>query len=178
MTKAGTKVYALDCNKAKLDDLVKEIPGITAVHQDLRDWETTREKVSQIKDLDGLVNCAVAVSLGDAVDVTEEQLDIILDVNLKAAINLMQVVGKQMVLNGKGGAIVNRTTVASKGLMAYSVAKAGLNMASKAFALELGPHKIRVNSLAPTIVNTKALEILSDEKIKKHCVGASNGPYD
>ena len=173
LTKAGAKVYALDCNKATLDDLVKEIPGITAIHQDLRDWETTREKVSQIKDLDGLVNCAVAVSLGDAVDVTKEQLDIILDVNLKAAINLMQVVGKQMVLNGKGGAIVNisstvGTTVASKGLMAYSVAKAGLNMASKAFALELGPHKIRVNSLAPAIVNTKSLEILSDEKIKSN----------
>ena len=46
------------------------------------------------------------------------------------------------------------------------VAMAGLDMATKVFALELGPHKVRVNSVAPSIVNTKMLEVLSDELTK------------
>ena len=169
---AGAKVYALDRDQDSLDALVKEIPTMIAIHQDLKNWEQTKETASQIMDLDGLVNCAAEVAIGAAVDVTNEQLDLILDVNLKAAINLMQVVGKKMVLNGRGGSIVNisstaGTTAASKNMMAYSVAKAGLNMATKVFALELGPHKVRVNSVAPAIVNTKMVEVLSDEIIKR-----------
>ena len=165
-------MYALDRDQDSLDALVKEIPTMIAIQQDLKNWEQTKETVSRIMDLDGLVNCAAEVAIGAAVDVTNEQLDLILDVNLKAAINLMQVVGKKMVLKGRGGSIVNisstaGTTVASKNMMAYSVAKAGLNMATKVFALELGPHKVRVNSVAPAIVNTKMAEVLSDEKIKR-----------
>ena len=51
-------------------------------------------------------------------------------------------------------------------LMSYCVAKAGLNMATKVFALELGPHKVRVSSLAPTMVNTRMKDTVSDEFIK------------
>ena len=93
LARAGAKVYALDCNKETLDDLVKEIPTILAIHQNLKDWEQTKETVSKLADLDGLVNCAGIVIFGAAVDTTKEEIDAILDVNLKAAINLMQVVG-------------------------------------------------------------------------------------
>ena len=89
--------------------------------------------------------------------------------NLKAAINLMQIVGKKMVLNGKGGSIVNITsvlgTLAMKEMMAYCVTKAGLNVATKVFALELGPNKIRVNSVAPTSVKTKMFEMNMGEAL-------------
>ena len=44
LARTGAKVYALDCVKETLDELVKEIPSITAIHQDLKDWEQTREK--------------------------------------------------------------------------------------------------------------------------------------
>ena len=164
---AGAKVYALESDKKTLDDLVEKIPTITAIHQDLRDWEQVKETVSKLKDLNGLVNCAGVLTLVAAVDTTKEQLDSIVDVNLKAAINLMQVVGKTMVLNDSGGSIVNISgvagTAAAINSMAYCVAIAGLHMATKVFALELGPHKVRVNSVAPSIVNTRMLEVLSDE---------------
>ena len=168
---AGAKVYALDCDQGSLNDLIKEMPTITAIHQDLRNWEQTKETVSKLKDLDGLVNCAGVVTLGAAVDTTKEQIDSILNVDLKAPINLMQVIGKKMTLSDNGGSIVNISSqmgsAAAKNMMSYFVAKAALNMATKGFALELGPHKVRVNSVAPAITNTTILEALPSETIKR-----------
>ena len=160
---AGATVYALDCDKDTLDDLVKETPTIIAIHQDLKYWDQTREVVSKIEDLHGLVNNAAAIGHRTAaVEETKEDLDLFIDVNLKAAINLMQVVGKKMIQSERGGSIVNITSqgakVALENHMAYCASKAGLNMATKVFALELGPHKIRVNSLAPTATKTKGFE--------------------
>ena len=109
--------------------------------------------------MDGLVNNAAILPVHeDAVDVSKEVIDQILDVKLKAAINLMQVVGKKMSQAGKGGSIVNISSIgahrAIRGFLSYGVAKAGLNMATKVFALELGKHKIRVNSVSSSVVRT------------------------
>ena len=179
---AGAKVYALDCVKETLDDLAKEIPAITTIYQDLKDWEQTKEKISQIDDLDGLVNCAGVVTFAAATDVQKDQLDLILDVNLKAAINLMQVFRKKVIVNDRGGSIVNISsvggTVAVKNVMPYCVAKAGLNMARKMFALEFGPHKVRVNSVSLTSVNTEmsrsASHLFSEEYLSKIPMGCIN----
>ena len=81
------------------------------------------------------------------------------DVNLKAVINIMQVVAKKMVAGGKGGSIVNISSNISdralKGALAYTVSKAGVDMATKVYALEMGPYKIRVNTVNPTLINTE-----------------------
>ena len=69
---AGAKVYALDCDKETLDDLAKEIPAITTIHQDLKDWKQTKETVSRIDDPDGLVNCAAILTYGAATDVPKD----------------------------------------------------------------------------------------------------------
>ena len=161
LASAGAKVYALDYDKEPLDDLVKEVPSVTAIHQDIRNWDDTRAAVSAIEDLDGLVNCAAIGTIGPAIDIPKEKIDLIFDVNLKAAINITQVVAKKMIAHGRGGSIVNISSVggtaATKNFLPYDVSKAGLNMATKVFALELGPHKIRVNSVSPTMVNTEAM---------------------
>ena len=159
LTAAGAKVFALDKDKEALDDLVKAIPSIAVIHQDLKECEQTGEAVSVIDKIDGLVNCAAVLKHGTAaVDVKKKDIDYVLDVNLKAVINLMQVVGTKMIMNGKKGSIVNVSSVggmyAYKNLMAYCVSKAGFNMATKVFALELAPKKIRVNTVAPTAVKT------------------------
>ena len=156
-------MYGLDCDKDTLDSLVNEHPMITPIHQDLLKWEETRDTVSKLNDLDGLVNCAaVLLPTEQAVDVSKENLDLILNVNLKAAINLMQIVGKQMILHETGGSIVYISSVggsvAVKNTMPYCVAKAGLNMATQMFALELGPNNIRVNAVCPTAVNTEMMK--------------------
>ena len=90
------KVFALDCVKQTLEDLGKKISDIVLVHQDLRNWDETAEKVSQLGDFDGLVNCAgILEPLIDAVDVPKETLDRHYGVILNAPIILMQVVGKK-----------------------------------------------------------------------------------
>ena len=180
---AGAKVYALDCVKDALDDLAKEIPAITTLHQDLRNWETTREAVSLIDDLDGLVNSAAIGAQEPAVDVSKDKIDLIFDVNLKAAINLMQVIGKKIMSHGRGGSIVNISSVggsaATTHFLPYCVSKAGLNMASKVFALELGPHKIRVNSVSPTMVNTDAMnKAVSSEFLSNYVKNIPMGRMD
>ena len=48
----------MDCVKENLEDLGNKISDIVLVHQDLRNWDATADKVSQLGDFDGLVNCA------------------------------------------------------------------------------------------------------------------------
>ena len=112
----GAKVFALDCVKENLDDLLKEMPDIVTVLQDLENWDETTRTVDTLGDIDGLVNCAaVLFKPTPAVDVPRENLKKCQDVNLNAPINLMQVVGKKMVAAGKGGSIVNISSVWSVG---------------------------------------------------------------
>ena len=171
LTAAGAQVFALNKDKEALDDLVKAIPSIAVIRQDLKEWGQTRDAVSVIDKIDGLVNCAAVLKHGTAaVDVKKEDIDYVLDVTRKAAINLMQVVGTKMIMNGKEGSIVNASSVggmyAYKNLMAYCVPKAGLNMATKVFALELAPKKIRVITVAQTAVKTNMFyECLGDNDI-------------
>ena len=108
MAKLGARVYALDSVKERLDDLVSEVPDICAVHQDLENWGETLKTVEEIGDLDGSVNCAGTVFPSQKiVDVTKENSEKCLDVNLKAAINIMHVVGKKMTATGVKGSTVN-----------------------------------------------------------------------
>lgn len=157
--KAGGVVYALCRQQAHLDSLVEEYPAIKPVRVDLSDWDATREELEKLGPIDCLVNNA-AISVGGeaALDASKGKLDEILAVNLYAAINTMQVIGKTMVDAGKGGSIVNVSSTLGinpmQGMMPYNISKAALDMATKQFALELGPHKIRVNSVNPFTVKT------------------------
>ncbi|XP_006823734.1 D-erythrulose reductase-like [Saccoglossus kowalevskii] len=83
----------------------------------------------------------------------------ILNINLKAAMHVGQIVARSMISKGTGGNIVNVSSQASllafKTFAAYSVSKAGLDMLTKTMALELASHKIRVNAVNPTVVLTE-----------------------
>eukprot|EP00058_Branchiostoma_floridae_P010074 XP_002595562.1 hypothetical protein BRAFLDRAFT_200739 [Branchiostoma floridae] len=71
---------------------------------------------------------------------------------------LSQIVAKGMVERGSGGSIVNVSSLASKCALkehtSYCTSKGALDIMSKVMALELGPHKIRVNTVNPTVVMT------------------------
>ena len=172
LAETGARVYALDCIKENLDSLVKEVPNIQPLHQDLENWEETKETVMKLHNIDGLVNCAGVIFPPEkAVDVPKETFVKSLNVNLLAHINLMQEVGKKMISADKGGSIVNISSEVSQlaypGLSPYCVAKAGLNMATQSFALELGPHKIRVNAICPGMVYTDMLRVVATDEVIK-----------
>ena len=71
----GAKVFALDCIKEKLDNLVEKTPDIISVHQDLSNWDETAEKVEKLGDFDGLVNCAGILGVQMTIEVSKGSLD-------------------------------------------------------------------------------------------------------
>ena len=108
--------------------------------------------------LDILVNNAGVLKRTPLLEITEEEWDAILDVNLKGYFLVGQAAARRMIADGTPGAIVNVSSagqaVAAPNLTHYCVSKAGVEMLTKQLALELAPHKIRVNAIAPGLIET------------------------
>ena len=108
ISKNGGEVYALSVTKENLDSLAKESERIHPVLANLGNWDETRAAVEKLEAMDGVVNNAgVSYPWESSLDVSKELLDKTLNINLMAAINIIQVTGKKMVAAGKGGSIVN-----------------------------------------------------------------------
>jgi 3-oxoacyl-[acyl-carrier protein] reductase len=114
--------------------------------------------------IDFLVNNAGAAVGADRVPVTEmpfAEWNRVLAVNLNGAFLMSRAMGKALLEGGRGGAIVNISSIASRQAAAcngaYAVSKAGLNTLSRVMAMELGPHRIRVNSIMPGLTLTSRL---------------------
>ena len=172
LAELGATVFVLDRIQEDLDNLVAEIPSVIPICQDLEKWDETAKTVGQLDTMDGLVNCAGLVgNRQKATSVPKEELYKIQSVNLMAPINLMQIVGKKMADGGKGGSIVNISSQVSMfafgGLLPYCVSKAGLDMATKMFALELGPRNVRVNSVNPGNTHITMVAAMTGEMTDK-----------
>ena len=108
--------------------------------------------------LDIVVNNAGILKRTPFLELGEEEWDAILDVNLKGYFLVGQAAARHMVEDGTPGAIVNVSSagqaVAAPNLTHYCVSKAGVEMLTKQMALELAPHRIRVNAIAPGLIET------------------------
>jgi NAD(P)-dependent dehydrogenase (short-subunit alcohol dehydrogenase family) len=120
--------------------------------------------------LDVLVNNAGISHPQPVVDTDPDLFDATIAVNLRAPALLASAVGAAMVAQGTGGSII---TVASAAALAplpdhyaYCASKAGLVMATKVLARELGPHGIRANSVCPTVVLTEMGQRVWGEQAK------------
>lgn len=116
-------------------------------------------------------NAATNVQQGPCLDATESQFDKMIEVNLKSAFLLVQGVAPSMIERGRGS-IINIASVAGikpqfESIL-YSMTKAALIMMTKSYALELGPKGVRVNAIAPGLVQTKLSEYFwKDEERRK-----------
>lgn len=103
--------------------------------------------------VDILINAAGINSATPFFEITEEEWHCLLDIDLKSVFLACQVFGKAMVDAGRGGSIINITSVSSgpplSKVFTYGVAKAGVNQITQFLARELAPHKIRVNAILP-----------------------------
>jgi NAD(P)-dependent dehydrogenase (short-subunit alcohol dehydrogenase family) len=108
--------------------------------------------------IDILVNNAGVLKRTPFLEITEGEWDWTLDTNLKGYFMAGQAVARRMIGREIGGTIINMSSagqaVAAPNLTHYCVAKAGIEMLTKQMALELAPHKIRVNALAPGLIET------------------------
>ncbi|XP_034049600.1 L-xylulose reductase isoform X2 [Thalassophryne amazonica] len=159
LARCGAKVVAVTRTQADLDSLTQECPSIIPVCVDLSHWEATAAALQDIGPVDLLVNNAAQSKLQPFLDVTPDEFDTSVRVNVKAVLQVSQIVARGMKSRGSGGSIVNVSSQASVCALpdhtVYCATKAALDMLTKVMALELGPHQIRVNSVNPTVVMTE-----------------------
>ncbi|XP_075072886.1 L-xylulose reductase [Mixophyes fleayi] len=154
----GADVVAVSRTLEDLESLARECPGVKTVCVDLGDWSATEAALSSVGDIDLLVNNAGVALLQPFLEITQEMFDRSFDVNVRAAIVVSQIVARRMIERGVSGAIVNVSSQASQSALqnhaVYCATKGALDMLTKVMALELGPKKIRVNCVNPTVVMT------------------------
>ena len=164
---AGARVVLAARNAAELGMLAAQIEAAggtaLAVPTDVARLDDLRRlcdaAVARFGRIDGLVNNAGVNYVKPVLEVTEEEWDRVLDIDLKGSFFLTQFVARQMVAQRPaGGAIVQiasvHTLAAVAGAAPYDAAKHGMVGFTKAAAVELAPHGIRVNVLSPGLCRT------------------------
>ena len=115
--------------------------------------------VQALGGLDILVNNAALESVAPALEMTLSEWDRIVNTNLRGTFILSRCAARQMIAQGRGGAIVNiqsiHDTIARKGAVHYCVSKAGIAMLTKMLALEWAEHGIRVVGVSPGAIATE-----------------------
>lgn len=156
LAQAGATVTAVARDPAGLAELVAEHPEIQTWQADVTDPAFGAELAQ--RDVDIFVNNAGTNNPMPMVDVAVDVLDGMLSLNVRAAYLAAQGAVRAMVKAGGGGVIINITSqmghVGSPGRTVYCMTKHALEGLTKAMAVELAPHNIRVNSVAPTFVET------------------------
>jgi SDR family mycofactocin-dependent oxidoreductase len=156
---AGATRADLDATVAAVEDSGRRaFPAVV----DVRDGEamaaTIREGVAALGRLDIVVANAGIVSYHPADELPRDTWTETIDTNLTGVWNLVQPALRPLIDQGEGGSIVlTSSTAALTGLphlAHYSAAKAGLIGMAQSLAVELGPHRIRVNTVHPTAVDT------------------------
>ena len=169
----GARVAVADIDPAAADATVGVLPGDEglAVEMDVASTDSVRKGVeraiSYFGHLDILVNNAGFVSYTTVDDCSEEVWDRIIAVNLKGTFFCAQAAAGHMKDRGSG-TIINMSSLAAKngGLAAgppYAAAKAGILTLTITLARALAPHGIRVNGIAPGIIDTQMTRGLSPD---------------
>jgi dehydrogenase/reductase SDR family member 4 len=146
MSGRARRVLPLACHVGRVEDLEHLVDRANA----------------QFGRIDILVNNAgTNIAQGPALEMTDAQFDKMVEVNLKSAYRLTRLVAPGM-CERRSGSIINIASIAGirpqfQSLL-YSMTKAALIMLTQSYALELGPRGVRVNAIAPGLVETKLSE--------------------
>ncbi len=161
------------------DDTKKEIEalGVRAivVRGDVRNPADVEETVNAAKDtfggIDIWVNNAGVTRDGLMLRMSEEDWDLVMDVNLKGAFNCIKAVSKVM-MKKRSGSIINIASVVGEignvGQANYSASKAGLIGLTKTTAKEFSSRNIRCNAVAPGFIESHMTDVLTDDVKKRY----------
>ena len=169
LAKAGAEVIITGRNEQRGRDVVSAIESAggraSFIGADLSNLDDVRRLADRVGDVDVLVNNAGAFPAGSTADTDEEAFDLAFDINVKAPFFLTGAIAPRMASNG-GGAIINVSTMVANigmaGLAAYGASKAAIELLTKAWTDEYGPHGVRVNAVAPGPTRTPASESMGE----------------
>ena len=172
---AGARVIAVSRTAGEIESLAEAAPGPveTWVEDVLGDALVAR--IEALERLDVLVNNAGTNQPQPFIEVTDEVLDTMLNLNVRGAFRVARSAARVMMKCGSGS-IVNMSSqmghVGSPGRAVYCMTKHGIEGLTKAMAVELGPHGIRVNTVSPTFIETPLTRpFLEDPKFAEFVMG-------
>lgn len=161
---------------AALEKIKKKDPNaaVMGLHPALDDPNAIADAFKQVTDtfggLDILANNAGTDSRTKLVDYTLEEFRKVMDLNVEATFICSQAAARIMIAQGKGGSIINTSSMVSlygqPSGCAYPTSKFAVNGMTKSLARELAAHKIRVNAVAPGVTHTDMVDALPKEVIE------------
>lgn len=174
LAKLGYKVV-LNYNKSEsyAQDVKKELNNVEIFKADVSKKEEAKAlidfAIKKYGKIDVLINNAGIAQTKLFTEITDEDWKNIIDTNLNSAFYCSREAVKNMIHN-KSGLIINISSIwgitGASCEVAYSTSKAAINGFTKALAKELGPSNIRVNAIAPGIINTEMNSYLSKDELK------------
>jgi NAD(P)-dependent dehydrogenase (short-subunit alcohol dehydrogenase family) len=165
LARAGVTVWALDRDEAALADSAQQAAAegvvVTGIACDVTNAESVRRAATTAGAVDILVNAAGIGRPGALLDVSAEDWQRVLDINLTGYLTTTQAFAPAMVERGSGS-LIHVASISSRnpqpGSGAYSASKAGVALMSQQLAYELGPSGVRSNTVSPGLVRTPMTE--------------------
>ena len=156
----GCRVFICARGAAGVEEAVRDLRALgevegmacdVSLEEDVERLVETAERF--LGGIDVLVNNAGVAWQEPFLEITLENWDRVLDINLRGMFLVAQKVAARMVTRGRGGAIVNMSSTnafeGERGYAHYNASKGAITMLTRTMAVELGPHGIRVNALCP-----------------------------
>ncbi|POR48661.1 SDR family NAD(P)-dependent oxidoreductase [Bosea psychrotolerans] len=165
LSAAGHRLVLSGLDAAPLEEMAEAIARsggeVATLAGNVREHDLPQELVdlaiARFGRLDNLVTAAGASRSVKLVEMEDDEWDRLVDINLSAVFRISKAVTKQLIAQGEGGAIVHISSIAHANggaNLAYGSAKGGVATLTYGMAQQLGPHGIRVNAVAPGIIDT------------------------
>ena len=152
------KIHPVECHVGRADQLTNLVAE-------------TEKKFGPVDIL--VNNSATNIGQGPALDVTDEMFAKMFEINVVSALRLIRLLAPKMIERKTGGSIINIASIAGvrpqPGGLLYSATKAALIMMTRSWAAEFGKHNVRVNAIAPGLIETDFSEYFwkNEQYVKK-----------
>lgn len=171
LAEAGAHVLPCARSASEVEQVAEQIReeggSATPLVLDVQDQSALAAAIGSVDRLDILVNNAGTNRPKDFADVTKEDYDAVLSLNLKAAFFAAQAAIRKIIEGGRGGSIIHMSSqmglVGGPKRSLYCASKWGLEGLSKALALDIACHRIRSNTICPTFIRTPMTQHFLDD---------------